>query len=167
MYLGHYGAACPTPGELRNSFVVVHTNDINSVNIYFCSCSGSGSHSRIQLLRASWLPSSVDIPRSAFTFDVMDSFHLLTLQGKTSAYDYYLSISHKSDNIGTSNQKVCSFRCGNLKLNLPFLTSGISVSLRSILIRCSDLATHQITQAHWSWPRSRWCCCHCGWRMCH
>jgi len=52
------------------------------------------------------MPASIDHPKSAFTFDVLDTFHLLTLQGKTSAYDYYYSLAHKSDNTGLQNLKV-------------------------------------------------------------
>jgi hypothetical protein len=37
---------------------------------------------------------------------MLNSFHLLTLQGKTSAYDFYLSIARKSDNTGTVDVKV-------------------------------------------------------------
>ncbi|KAF4568149.1 hypothetical protein EYR36_010158 [Pleurotus pulmonarius] len=39
-------------------------------------------------------------PQTAFTFDVLNTFHLLTLQGKLSAYDFYLSIDHKTNNAG-------------------------------------------------------------------
>lgn len=71
----------------------------------FCECPGC-LHPREQLLQAAWFPASLGHPQTAFTFDVLDSFHLLTLQGKTSAFDYYYSLAHKSDNAGLSDMKV-------------------------------------------------------------
>jgi hypothetical protein len=78
---------------------------IHSVNVSFCECVGVPPQ-RVQLLRASLMPASVDQPKSAFTFDVLDTFHLLTLQGKTLAYDFYYALDHKSDNTGLRNLKV-------------------------------------------------------------
>jgi CxC2 like cysteine cluster associated with KDZ transposases len=107
--LGHHGGHCPFPGESRSDFTVVHTNGLHRVNVRFCGCSSSyGVSSRVQLLRVSWFPSSLDLPRTAFTFDCLDTFHLLNLQSKISAYDYYLSVVHITDNVGASEQKVCS-----------------------------------------------------------
>ncbi|TFY75163.1 hypothetical protein EWM64_g8848 [Hericium alpestre] len=36
----------------------------------------------------------------AFTFDLLDMFHQLTLQGKINMYDFFLAIEHKTDNTG-------------------------------------------------------------------
>jgi hypothetical protein len=57
-------------------------------------------HSRTQLLRARWFPATFDRPRTAFTFDCLDTFHELTLQGKTPLYDFYYMVLHKTDNLG-------------------------------------------------------------------
>ena len=46
------------------------------------------------------MPGSVSRPQTAFTFDALESFHLLTLQGKTSSYDYYATLECKTDNVG-------------------------------------------------------------------
>ena len=44
-------------------------------------------------------------------FNVLNTFQLITLQGKVSAFDYYYSLKHKSDNTGLSKPKVfVSFR---------------------------------------------------------
>jgi hypothetical protein len=108
--LGHDGEDCPCPGHVQTDFVVVDTTGVHYTNLQFCECFSQpgASHHRTQLLRSRLLPSSVNSPRSAFSFDVLDSFHLLTLQGKTSAYDYYLSIAHKTDNTGVHDVKVRS-----------------------------------------------------------
>jgi hypothetical protein len=82
---------------------------MHSVHVRYCGCTASASHPCTQLLRAELFPATLDNPRTAFTFDNFETFHLLTLQGKVSAYDYYLSIVRKTDNVGTSNQKVPHF----------------------------------------------------------
>jgi hypothetical protein len=88
----------------------MHTNGIHTLDICYCSCANiteGASHPRVQLLHSSWLPASLDLPRTAFTFDVLSTFHLLTLQSKIAAFDYYWATSRMSDNVGTSDQKVC------------------------------------------------------------
>jgi len=103
--LGHDGDLCQFPSADTVDFTVIDTSGVHNVTVSFCECLGA-VHRRFQLLRASWMPASLDRPKSAFTFDVLDTFHLLTLQGKISAYDYYYSLAHKSDNTGLQNLKV-------------------------------------------------------------
>jgi CxC2 like cysteine cluster associated with KDZ transposases len=81
---------------------------IHLVNIQFCQCHQivGGSLPRIQLLRFKWFPTSLTRPCTAFTFDVLDTFHLLTLQGKLSAYDFYRSLLYKTDGTGICMLKV-------------------------------------------------------------
>lgn len=43
-------------------------------------------------------------PNSAFTFDVLNTFQLLNLQGKLSAHDFYQALVHKTDNLGISRR---------------------------------------------------------------
>jgi hypothetical protein len=130
VHLGHNGGLCPMPGNIVENFTVVDTNGIHSVDIHFCGCyaTAGGSLNRIQLLRVGLLPPTHTRPTSAFTFDVLDSFHLLTLQGKTSAYDYYLALAHKSDNTGLLDTKVCLPFCSSYCLTFPLVGSLRAVS---------------------------------------
>ena len=102
LFLGHNGDPCPVPGDFVKDFTVVDITGVHCINIQFCGCykTPGGSHNRIQLLRAHLLPPTHIRPTSAFTFDVLDTFHLLTLQGKLNAYDFYLSLVRKTDNTG-------------------------------------------------------------------
>jgi hypothetical protein len=88
-----------------DDFTVIDINGIHSIKLLFCDCISLAPH-RKQLLAVSWFPATVDRPQTAFTFNILNSFHLLTLQGKTSAFNYYHSLSHKSDNTGLLNVKV-------------------------------------------------------------
>jgi CxC2 like cysteine cluster associated with KDZ transposases len=85
---------------------VVHTNGVHTLKIQLCACYGDRSHAKFQLLRCSWLPATTEDPQTAFTFDVLDSYLLLSLQGKVSREDYYLSISRLTDNTGLDPPKV-------------------------------------------------------------
>jgi hypothetical protein len=90
--------------------VVVDGSGVHIVDISFCGChhEDGASRSRVQLLRFGWFPATVTRPHTAFTFDLLDTFHLLTLQGKISAYDFYYSIANKTDNTGLLDVKVGS-----------------------------------------------------------
>ena len=51
-------------------------------------------------------PASVAQPRTAFTFDVLELFHHQTLQGKTTAWDFYNALAHFTDNSGLHTPSV-------------------------------------------------------------
>ncbi|KAK7039745.1 hypothetical protein R3P38DRAFT_2514191 [Favolaschia claudopus] len=86
---GHAGCGRPRAGH--ESFVVVDVDYIHEVAVDFCGCERQleSGHERIQLLRYRWFPATHDLPRTAFTFRVLDNFHVQTLKGKTTMYDYY------------------------------------------------------------------------------
>ena len=103
--LGHRYPLCPNPGPIQKDFVIVDLSGIHTIDIQFCACHSTpgGSASHIQLLQFCCLPSTITRPQSAFTFDVLNTFHLLTLKGKVSAYDFYCALQHKTDNTGISD----------------------------------------------------------------
>jgi hypothetical protein len=108
VHLGHQGKPCPFLGRVLDKFTVVHTNGIHTVRVRLCACHGYGdrSHAKFQLLRCSWLPASTEEPQTAFTFEVLDTYLLLSLQGKLSQEDYYLSTTRHTDNTGLDPPKV-------------------------------------------------------------
>jgi hypothetical protein len=55
-----------------------------------------------QLLREGWFPATLSRPQTVFTFECLETFHELTLQGKTSLYDFYYTLIRRSDNAGLS-----------------------------------------------------------------
>ncbi|KAF8418379.1 hypothetical protein L210DRAFT_3511087 [Boletus edulis BED1] len=84
--LGH------TPG-------MINVNGIHEVNLDFCGCESAQSHYK-QLLRSRWFPATTCDPRTAATFAVLKLFHLLSLDSKASAYEFYSSLSCLTDNLG-------------------------------------------------------------------
>jgi CxC2 like cysteine cluster associated with KDZ transposases len=106
VYLGHQGEPCPFPGPVLDGFTVVHTNGIHAVRIQLCSCHGIHMLVKFQLLRCSWLPATTEDPQTTFTFDILDFYLLVSLRGKVSWEDFYISISRQTDNTGLNPPKV-------------------------------------------------------------
>ncbi|KZS93892.1 hypothetical protein SISNIDRAFT_410793, partial [Sistotremastrum niveocremeum HHB9708] len=101
--LGHdrLSSFCPHPINRRRLLTVMHCNGIHHVEALFCGCTRVEERSFTnQLLRVGWFPASLQRPASAFTFEVLDLFHELSVQGKVSAHDFYRSIVRVSDNTG-------------------------------------------------------------------
>jgi hypothetical protein len=115
VHLGHQGLPCSSPGRILDNFTVVHTNGIHTVKVRFCACHEEWLPPKFQLLRCAWLPASTQDPHTAFTFEVLNAYNLLSLQGKVSREDYYLSISRHTDNTGLDPPKVWE----SLLLNNP------------------------------------------------
>ncbi|KAJ7089513.1 hypothetical protein C8R43DRAFT_1142184 [Mycena crocata] len=98
--LGHAGCVKPRPAP--ENFVVLDTNSIHEVAVDFCGCSQAVLHGEpyVQLLRAGWYPATVDKPQTAATFAVLDLFHALTLQAKTTMYDFYVTLERMTNSAG-------------------------------------------------------------------
>ena len=87
--------------------LVVDLSGHHTVCVRFCRCSKNGFlESYRQLLRVGWYPASVLHPKTVFTFDLLDTYHKISLQGKLNLYDFYNAIMQKTDNHGTSKTKV-------------------------------------------------------------
>ncbi|KAG6809653.1 hypothetical protein H0H92_015320 [Tricholoma furcatifolium] len=98
--LGHLGRErCPLREAGNKDFTVLHTNGIHSLSVYFCGCREGYTHYQ-QLLDAGWFPATVLDPQTCATFEVMRHFHTLNLQGKISAFDYYVSLKLLTDATG-------------------------------------------------------------------
>lgn len=101
-HISHRHTPCPSPDSSFQKILVIDLNGAHYVNIQFCACKDRPEwieHYR-QLLRMGWYPASFDRPRTAFTFDLLDTYHKLALQGKLSVYDFYAAVMQKSDNRG-------------------------------------------------------------------
>ncbi|KAJ7834834.1 hypothetical protein B0H13DRAFT_1653010 [Mycena leptocephala] len=98
--LGHcLGESCVVPHAGHTGFVVIHDNGIHEVNVDFCGCDAR-EEQYIQLLQFGWYPASEERPQTVTTFEVLDKFHLHTLQAKTTAYDFYSVLERLTDNTG-------------------------------------------------------------------
>jgi CxC2 like cysteine cluster associated with KDZ transposases len=88
--LGHGGACCSSPLPGASDFVVFDVSGVHQVAVDFCDCRSNGFvHKRNQLFRVGWFPATFDRPKTVFTLSVLKMFQELTLQGKTTLYDFY------------------------------------------------------------------------------
>lgn len=102
-YLGHGGDPCLIETPSRN-LTIIDMNGWHKVRVGFCACDKTAPWHELyrQLIRMRWYPASFSRPRTAFSFDLLDTYHKITLQGKLNLYDFYLAIMQKSDNQGRS-----------------------------------------------------------------
>ncbi|KAJ3817611.1 hypothetical protein F5880DRAFT_1492633, partial [Lentinula raphanica] len=103
VHFGHaFESICPLPRIIKD-FTVIHTNGIHCVTGVFCNCMNRSiaGEWRQQLLRRRWFPATHLQPETAVTFEVLNHFHILTLQGKVTTYDYYAGLEKLYDNVGT------------------------------------------------------------------
>jgi hypothetical protein len=100
LQFGHkLGERCQFRRPAHKDFVVIHVNGIHLVNVDFCGCTLAPVQRR-QLLRGGWWPATALDPQTCTTFAALNLFHLLSLQGKLSAYDFYRSLEYATDNFG-------------------------------------------------------------------
>jgi hypothetical protein len=92
--LGHYGVLCPTrlPDSNGGPTTIVHVNGIHHVRIQYCQCADAPSELE-QLAKSSLFPASIERPETAFTFNVLKEFHVLSSTSKIAAYDFFNALA--------------------------------------------------------------------------
>jgi hypothetical protein len=102
------GECCASPQAGNKDFAVIHNNGIHGVALDYCGCRDEtivGSR-RQQLLRRSWYPATHKEPKTCATFVALETFHIMTLQGKVTTYDYYSGLEKLTDNTGLVKVRV-------------------------------------------------------------
>ncbi|KAI1792316.1 hypothetical protein LXA43DRAFT_1093838 [Ganoderma leucocontextum] len=94
---------CSNPIPVPDDFCVIDVNGRHPVTLNFCGCDAAGeAGTQVQrLLRFDLYPASQFAPGTAFTFQMLEHYHVQSLQGKMSMYDYYESLERMTDNTGT------------------------------------------------------------------
>ena len=76
-------------------------------------------------------------PKTVFTFDILETFHELSLQGKTTTYDFYHSVIRRTD---------------NLQLGKPIVGYSLTISNTLLLIcSCSQYRDHEFARVMRLW----------------
>lgn len=78
----------PCPASfVKKEVIFVHTNGIHRCLIQFCNCDTAAPNFQ-QLLLRRLFPATLKDPATVFTFDLLRTFHQLTLSSKITQYDY-------------------------------------------------------------------------------
>lgn len=102
-YLGHFGDKCKF-ARAPVKTTVVHVNGVQNCLVSYCGCSATTtdddecSYRPVQLLKSGLYPASFKRTQTAFTIQVLKTFHHLTLQAKLTAFDYYKVIRRLTNN---------------------------------------------------------------------
>ncbi|KAJ3762551.1 hypothetical protein EV360DRAFT_67003 [Lentinula raphanica] len=91
----------PFNGECLNAsephgVTIVDSNGVHATRIRYCYCEGFPNYTT-QLMRARLFPGTMSIPRTIFTFRVLDEFQEHHLASKKAAYDYVGALQRLSD----------------------------------------------------------------------
>ncbi|KAJ7475064.1 hypothetical protein B0H11DRAFT_1728060 [Mycena galericulata] len=106
--MGHTGyETCDNPISGHQDFTVINGNGLHPVAVNFCGCANEAAAGdrRQQVLRRSWFPSTHREPQTCATFRVLETFHIMTLQGKVTTYDFYSGLEKLTDNTGLEKMK--------------------------------------------------------------
>ncbi|KAG8794906.1 hypothetical protein FRC12_020323 [Ceratobasidium sp. 428] len=95
--LGFHREPCVVGKE--REILVVSMHGFRRVKVVFCQCSRSTTLDAEyrQLLRARLFPSSSELPSTVFTFNVLESFHLASAEGKMSGGRFYSMLTRLTD----------------------------------------------------------------------
>lgn len=106
LFLGHEGAPCPAlavsgTAEDRDGkeMTIAHLNGHHVVRVVRCLCRGARSDEQgilRQLLRARLFPGTLTRPTTAYTLELMEHWHLESLQSKKSTWDYWQALCQKT-----------------------------------------------------------------------
>ncbi len=109
LQMGHNTQVCKLYEDGNRPLTVIDLSGIHTVNVRWCNCGylAGGASRQIQLLRMKWFPATVEHPNTVVTFDTLEFFHLLTLQAKTTFYDFYEMLAKRIDNSGLQSHSVC------------------------------------------------------------
>lgn len=109
--LGHpIGEKCLNPERAADDdFTVITSHGIHTIGLNFCGCGKSSQDHVIQLLRIRLFPATIKYPKTAATFDCLETFEKLSYVSKISAFEFYQTASRLTDDTGTKTPKVSLF----------------------------------------------------------
>jgi hypothetical protein len=107
LHLGHHGQACPhSTVEKETTICVVDVIGVFHHRVQWCCCHDA-EPPYAQLLRLGLYPASIERPETAFTFSVLDYFHIDALECKTSASNFYNKLRRLTNSIFPHEVPVC------------------------------------------------------------
>ena len=98
----------------QSNLIIVSSTGIFKRSVSWCTCANS-PEPYVQLVRAKLFPASFKHPETAFTFEVLDHFHIDALECKTAAMNFMSKIVRISNEAFPGKvpvrQPICSHYC--------------------------------------------------------
>jgi hypothetical protein len=95
-------------GFRRNEFVFVANSGIYRRSVQRCVCPNA-PETHIQLLQMWFFPATLKRPSTAFTFNVLNQFHIEAMECKTSVHNFYSTLRRVTNNAFPSSIPVNIF----------------------------------------------------------
>jgi hypothetical protein len=135
------GHPCPCPGP-RGLITILHVDGYHEIELFVCQCANALSVD-LQLFRARLFAASIVSPRTAITFEALEQFRILHLEGKLSAHSFTQGLARLTTNdyIGGWTAKVSKI------LSLFFLLIIFLGSSSRVSARCTTMVLLTSTQA--------------------
>jgi CxC2 like cysteine cluster associated with KDZ transposases len=111
LHLGHNGAKCPTASddepdamevdgdqimEDDDVMVIVDTNGIFHHHVWWCACP-ERPRPDISLFRMGLFPATLTKPKTVFTFNVLEAFHMDQMECRISASNFYNRLRRRTN----------------------------------------------------------------------
>jgi hypothetical protein len=90
----------------RHCLVIVDTSGVHQLRISWCRCENA-AEPHIQLLRSRFFPASIKRPSTAFTFSLLDYFHIDSVECKTSASSFFSKLRRLTNGSSPHSVPVC------------------------------------------------------------
>jgi hypothetical protein len=90
----------------RHCLVIVDTSGVHQLHISWCHCENA-AEPHIQLLRSHFFPASIKWPSTAFTFSLLDYFHIDSVECKTSALSFFSKLQRLTNDPSLHSVPVC------------------------------------------------------------
>jgi len=92
LHIGHSGGVCPSAEDHNNdddeNLVIVDKSGIHRHQVQWCACKDGGQR-HLMLFKMGLFPASTEKPKTAFTFQCLDYFHLDSMECKTAANNFF------------------------------------------------------------------------------
>ena len=90
----------------KHCLVIVDTSGVHQLCIGWCQCT-TAAEPHIQLLRSRLFPATIKRPSTAFTFSLLDYFHIDSVECKTSASSFFSKLCRLTNNSNPHSVPVC------------------------------------------------------------
>lgn len=108
LQLGHPpGERCRLPQQAwGDDFIIIDVDQVHTLGVDYCACGATSKCEVEQLLERRLYPATVENPKTAATFRVLEFFEILQYESKVSPFELWKTLARLTDNTGLVVVKV-------------------------------------------------------------